>query len=289
MRSVAVGSTAARHTATTAAALTIGGVGVLAGQTLFARRRRDLPRLPDLSPAGSEGDPGDPPVRIAVFGDSTTTGPGLADPGQIWVRLVARRLAQGRRVDVEHHGRSGLRMAGAFEAIGQLTRPVPDICWVVCGVNDAAWLTPLDRFEVDLHRLLSRAAAAGLETVVTGVGDPGVSPRIPRPLSRALDARARAVDERIRRVLGSWPATHHLDMRPAMRILGEHPEWFTADLFHPDARGHELLAQHAWPVVARAVAAVESRRGPTLTMSALSGAPVGTDPGLAGDIGLGVS
>lgn len=124
-------------------------------------------------------------------------------------------------------------------------------------------------------------------------GDRGGGYVRPRPDlgedGRAAPRRRPSCRRRAPRALRVWPAAQYLDMGPAMRILGDHPEWFAADLFHPDARGHELLAQHAWPVVARAVAAVESRRSPVLTLGTLADGLVGADPGFAGDVGLVVS
>jgi len=74
--------------------LAAGALAGLAGEALYTGFR-DLPRFGGVDPSGTFGTPDLPPLRIAVLGDSSCTGPGLDDPDDIWVRRIGAHF--GRR------------------------------------------------------------------------------------------------------------------------------------------------------------------------------------------------
>ena len=59
---------------------------------------RPSPVQEEFDPSGEFGSPENPQLRVAVLGDSSVTGPGVAGPEEIWVSLVADRLAETHRV-----------------------------------------------------------------------------------------------------------------------------------------------------------------------------------------------
>ena len=161
-------------------ALPVLGVGFLIREVRRAAHRDDLPSFSNQDISGTFGDPAAPPLRIVAVGDSSLTAPGVADLDQVWLRALARRYADGHRVELISLGVGGSRardvIDGQLEAAAALA---PDIAVVTVGSNDAIRATPVRRFTADLEHIVSRLEAVSGAVVVLGMGDLGSIPRLP--------------------------------------------------------------------------------------------------------------
>ena len=239
-----------------AAAIASAGA-VLAGQALFATRRRDLPVVVGADASGFEGDPSHRPVRVGAAGDSTLTGPGLDDPGDIWLRQALRGLAGTHecRFELRSFAVGGARMTDVVrEQLDDLIAFRPDVAVVVVGTNDAIHFTPLADLRGSCERLVARVAAEVPEVLLGGVGDLANIARVQWPLAAALRRRGRAVDAVIRAVATRYGNVHYVDVsRSDDDFRRGGTALFAADLFHPNRDGHALWASVSRSALERAL------------------------------------
>lgn len=226
----------------------LGGAALAAG-AIYAGRR-DLPSFEGFDASGDIGDPAKPPLRILVVGDSASTGPGLASPDEIWIRVVARRLSERFFVRI-----TSLAVGGAKSA-DVLTGQVPaginsdaDLTFVAVGVNDMLHGVPVATYETNLDAIVIALKPFTRLLVVVGMGDLGTIPRLPTPLDLIVRQRGRQGDQVARRV-----AQRREVVKPDMWALTAHqfrtnPSIWAPDLFHPSAVGHRVWADAAWVTV----------------------------------------
>jgi lysophospholipase L1-like esterase len=214
-----------------------------------------LPAFPDLDVTGDYGEGCGQPLRIAVLGDSSVTGPGLDEAGEVFVARCAARLPQ--RVRLERHAVGGSRVRDVLQRqLPAVLAAPPAVAFISVGTNDAIHGTPAGRYGRDLGQLLMALSAAGVRTVSCGVPDLSVLPRIPRSLRRLVGARGAAVDREHARVVGRHGRAIRVPSCPAIddqfRTRGD--ALFADDRFHPNAAGHAVLADACYPYLAEVVA-----------------------------------
>jgi lysophospholipase L1-like esterase len=225
----------------------LAGTGALfVGQAIYATRRRDLPTVVGADASGFEGDAAHRTIRVGAAGDSTLTGPGLDDPGDVWLRQALRELAvaQQRHFELRSFAMGGARMTHVLrDQIDRLVAFGPDIAVVVVGTNDAIHFTPLADVHASCTRLVSRVAAAVPEVLLGGVGDLANIARVQWPLAAALRRRGRLVDGIIRGVAAQHDNVHYVDVSRADADFRRGGVALLApDLFHPNRDGHALWA-----------------------------------------------
>jgi lysophospholipase L1-like esterase len=224
----------------------VPGLALATAGGVWAEVRRaanaPLPRFSDLDASGRYGVGGDP-VRIAVLGDSSLTGPGLAHGSGIWIAQLANRLPWD--VDLCSHARGGSRVHDVLMHQAPFaSRSHPDLFVVAVGANDALHVTPTRQFAQHLDALIGRLSTVA-PVVTLGLGDLSVIPRVPRSLRAALSRRCAAIDrihdevtrdrDRVVRVPVAELVDPHF-REPARRF-------FSDDLFHPNEDGHALWAE----------------------------------------------
>ncbi len=208
---------------------------------------RPAPRLPEFDPSGAFGDPDDPTIRIAVLGDSSVTAPGVSHPDETWVRIAMRGLAErGRHVLLRSFAVGGSRAAdvlnGQLEATLQMR---PDIAIISVGANDAIRGVPLRAFARDLEAIVIPLRSAGIEVVLSGVGDLGTIPRLKEPLRSMMTRRSAAyhrIHHKVAERHGASVSDHRDDDRDTW--IRDRSLW-SQDLFHVSPRGHARWAEAA--------------------------------------------
>ncbi len=240
----------------------VGGLWVQAQRCAHA----PLPMFDDLDLTGYYGTgaaarPGTP-LRVAVLGDSTFTGPGLSHARDVFVAQAAQRLPT--RLHLARYAVGGSRIADVFmHQLPAVIHAAPEIAIISVGANDAIHSTPLVQFERDLRAVIGALDRAGIETILCGLIDLSVVPRIPTALKSMLAWRGCAYERRKARAI--HPAARAVYagatrlVNESFRARGE--EFFTADRFHPNAAGHRCLADGLTPYLAAAVARVEAMPG----------------------------
>ena len=168
-------------------ALPVVAGAFLAGQVYRAAHRRDLPSFPNQDPSGTFGDTDAPPLRIVALGDSSVTAPGVEDLDNVWVRRIARTLAERYRVELVSLAGGGSRAGDVVQ--GQLEEAVrlrPDVASVSVGANDVLRGVTARSYARRLAIIVDRLASSGAAVVVWGMGDLSSIPRLPPALRRIM-------------------------------------------------------------------------------------------------------
>lgn len=187
-----------------------------------------------------------PPVLVVALGDSTLTGPGLADPGQVWLRLALRRLAHERPIVLSSLAVGGSRIADVARRVDAAVARRPDVVVVAVGSNDALHGTTAGAVRRHLDDVLRRLLGDVAVVAVANVGDLGNIPRVPAPLRSILHVRSRSVRGVIDDVVAAHDRAVLLDVTASDDALSDR-DVFAPDLFHPGPRGHEAWADAALP------------------------------------------
>ena len=226
---------------------------VLAPVLIYQGRglRSRIPRLPAATdPAGTVAGTG-PPIRLAVFGDSTAAGVGAkrhqdALAGQLAAAVSA---ATGREVSWRAVARSGATSRTARDLVPGLVAGGwrPGVVVVLIGVNDLKNLRRLRDWDRDVPALLAAIReATGAAVVVCGMAPVSRFPALPQPMRAAMAVRARAMDHVLRQAAGG----RHVPVDPQM--IGD--GFFAEDGFHPSSRGYRAWADALAGPVVRAMA-----------------------------------
>ena len=202
----------------------------------------------------TSGTRGGSPTRIAALGDSTLTGPGLEAARDVFVAQAAARL--GERVHLTRYAVGGARIADLLmHQLPAVLDARPDVAVMSIGANDAMHSTPLVQFERDFRAVIGALDRAGIETIVCGLIDLSVVPRIPSALKPMLGLRGAAYERRKRRATHPAARAAYVGAsRPINEMFRARGEaFFTSDRFHPNEAGHRCLADGLTPHLGAAV------------------------------------
>lgn len=225
--------------------LALGALGVATGQ----------PAAQDFKPTQAS-QPGAPasPLRYVALGDSTAFGFGAIPGGGGYPPRLARRLRDaGREVELTNLGAPGATAAALVDrVVPTLYLHKPTLVTIGIGLNDvAAGSAPAD-FARAFDAICAQAVATGAAVVVVNVPDLLPAPEAGRPPDYV--ARTRALNAEIARVAAARGVAVVDLFTESQRRLPGHPEYSSADGFHPSAAGYELWADVMWPAVERAAA-----------------------------------
>jgi lysophospholipase L1-like esterase len=242
-------------------AVPAAAAAVVITQVLRAAHRPDLPSFTNQDPSGTFGDPGSPPLRIVALGDSSITAPGIEDLDQVWVRRVARSLADRYRVELISVAVGGAKARDVIE--GQLPEAIrlhPDVAIVSVGANDALRGVSAHRYRVELETIVTSLEEADCSVVVYGMGDMGSVPRLPPSLRPWVTHRSDVFDRIAREVATRSARTIKVHTQSRVRsAFWDDPSLFAGDLFHANGAGHAVFAEAAHPAVEAAVALSRAR------------------------------
>lgn len=199
-------------------------------------------------------------VRYVALGDSTGAGVGAREGG-----YVARLF---KRIAVERSGSTlvNLCVSGATTSDvlrGQLGRGVaadPNLVTLGIGINDIGHGFALEEFAKNYDAILRRLKEGTRATiVVSNLPDISSAPRIPSSLRSEYQQRIIQFNDKLHEVA----SRHGVIVFDVFTIthaeLASHPEYFSADGFHPSDQGYELWAEQMWPTIAQIIG-TESKR-----------------------------
>jgi acyl-CoA thioesterase-1 len=171
---------------------------------------------------------------VIFLGDSVTAGLGLS-PEEAFPHILQRRLGEeGFPFRLVNGGMSGDTTSGGVTRLDWLLEQEPAILVVELGANDGLRGAPVETIEANLRRIVVGARAAGARVLLLGMRLP---PSYGAEYAEALDA----MYPRLARSL-------EVAFVPFfMRGVAGVPERNQADGIHPDARGHEILADAVLP------------------------------------------
>ncbi len=184
------------------------------------------------------------PLVYVALGASDSVGVGAPNPAQDgWVPQLHRRLPPGTRL--VNLGVSGFKLREALvQELPVALDAQPDLVTVWLAVNDFNARVPVDQYEADLDRLLTQLAAARPRRVLMAnvpalervpvYGGVNIPPdRIAAEVARWNAAIARQADKH---------GVVLVDLYSQWTELANHPEYISADGFHPSAAGYQRLA-----------------------------------------------
>jgi len=181
------------------------------------------------------------PVTYVAIGASDAVGVGARDPvTEGWVPLLGAHL--GSEARVINLGVSGSTLAQALdEQLGPALDAQPDVVTVWLAVNDLNARVSLERYAADLDRLLGRLEASHARVLVGNVPDLGGLAAY-----RGIDpAPLKAEVDRWNRVITDTTSRHGdtlVDLYSLWQEVAQHPEYLSADGFHPSSEGYQALA-----------------------------------------------
>ena len=183
---------------------------------------------------------------ILVFGDSLSDG-FMLPRAQAYPALLSQKLrASGLEFEVINASASGGTTAGGLERIGKhLTRPI-DIFILELGINDAFRGLPVATIRANLQTIIDRVKTKNptARVIIAGMQLP-------------IDTSDGFIRDFGQMYL-ELAAKNHAGLVPYLLLgVGGDPELNLADLIHPNAAGHKILAGNVWRVlepIAREVA-----------------------------------
>lgn len=185
------------------------------------------------------------PLRYVALGDSLTQGIGASEPERGYVGLLAARLerATGRRVEVINLADCGVMAHDVLHRqlpVLAALDPPPELVTITIGTNDAGRVPP-QRLRAVFHELCRQLPAGALVADV---------PRLHRGRRATAALEAAAV---LRSVLAGHPQLVAVGLDEPTRATGLAHR--SADLFHPNDRGHQLYAEVFWAALSRSALA----------------------------------
>lgn len=197
-------------------------------------------------------------VNYVALGDSTGVGVGARQGGGYVARLFERleRERAGSRV-------TNLCVSGAETRDvlrGQLPRVAglrPSLVTLGIGINDLTHGLEVGQFRQNYEELAaSLRAATDAPVVLTNVPDISTAPRVPAFMRAEVRRRIALFNEVIAGVAAAGHGFRLVDAYEMSReIIPRHPEFFSADGFHPSDEGYEYWAKMMWPAVKEAFGA----------------------------------
>ncbi len=239
-------------------------VGLLLAEVEMARRQVGNGHSP--YPPSAEGvygrtyeTPGEPPLRLAMLGDSTAAGQGVRRARQ----TPGARLASGlsavaeRPVELRNVALPGAQSDDLDRQVSLvLAEPerLPDVCVIMIGANDVTHRMPPTRSVRHLSAAVRQLRTAGAEVVVGTCPDLGTIERVQQPL--------RWLARRASRQLAAAQTIGTVEQGGRTVSLGDllGPEFaanprelFGPDNYHPSAEGYATAAMALLPTVCAAL------------------------------------
>lgn len=233
---------------------TLAGLAVLlVGVTTWFRSSSAAPaesRDALDSPTARTSDARQHAPALIALGDSTAVGVG-ARAGSYIERLLSRIVKAWPRYGLANLSTSG---ATTRDVLGRQVPQIPEgasgLVMLGVGTNDLMRHVPpaefARRFEAVLAGIRARTAAA---IVVSNVPDVSLTPAIWSAVRPAVAARVDAYNEIIADLARSHGALVFDLCRMTREQLPAHPEYLSADGYHPSDLGYEAWAEGLWRVV----------------------------------------
>ena len=175
---------------------------------------------------------------VVFLGDSITAGLHLARDEAFPARVAAKLAAEGAPIRAVNAGVSGDTSAGGLRRLDWVLAQRPAVLVVELGANDGLRGLPIDAIEENLATLVARARESGAKVLLLGM-------QLPPSYGKAYADAFTGLFERVASATGAAFVPLFLDG------VGGVPDQNLEDGLHPNARGHERLAENVAPHLAK--------------------------------------
>jgi lysophospholipase L1-like esterase len=207
-------------------------------------QKKENPSVTSSSPL----NPG--PILYVALGDSTGVGQGARYGGyvdRLFRKLVVKR-AGSRLINLCVSGSTTTDVIR-----GQLDEGIaakPELVTLGVGINDIGHGLSLQEFARNYQTILERLKRETQAVViVTNIPDISSGPRIPLPMRNQYQQEIIAFNQKLQEIASSLGAIVFDSYTITHEQLPSHPEYFSADGFHPSDDGYELWAEQMWPTL----------------------------------------
>lgn len=195
------------------------------------------------------------PVIYTALGDSTGVGVGSKEGEGYVARLFERIKREHSQARLTNLCVSGATTEDVLR--GQLQQAVnsrPTLVTLGIGINDIGHGLTLDRsarnYEEIIRRLKNETHA---RVVVTNLPDISYAPVVPAYARDETRRRIRSFNEKIEALARQYDLLVVDTFAETSKMMPTHPEFFSADGFHPSDAGYEYWAKTMWPTVKDAI------------------------------------
>ena len=211
------------------------------------------PNAPSNSPLPIIG-----PVKYLALGDSTGAGVGAKDGGYV-ARLFKRIVVRRPGSELTNECVSGATTSDVLRSqLAEGLRENPNLVTVGIGINDIGHGFSIEQFAKNYDDILRRLRSSSRATiVVTNIPDISSAPRIPEIIRGEYQRLIIKFNQKLEEIAARYDVIVFDVYTITRDELPAHPEFFSADGFHPSDKGYELWAEKMWPAVARAIGAEE--------------------------------
>ncbi len=172
--------------------------------------------------------------KIVFLGDSLTAGYQMAQE-DAYPSLVGKRLRSMGWISV-NAGISGDTTAGGLSRIGWILKGQPDIIFLALGANDGLRGIPAYVTQRNLAKIIQQSQDAGVTVIIAGMMLPGnYGPTYRKQFSD---------------IFKNLSLRFHTDYMPfLLQDVALKPELNLADGIHPNAKGHQIMAENIFKVI----------------------------------------
>ena len=196
----------------------------------------------------------DAPVVYVALGDSTGVGVGARNGG--YVARLFERIRHERPLS----SLTNLCVSGAttddvlLDQIGPAITSNTTLLTLGIGINDAGRGVTVERFARNYEEIIKRVRAkTNAAIVTTNLPDVSLAPVVPASMRQEVRRRVTLFNQRIEEIAGRY-GLHVVDIYTTTHeVIPAHPEFFSADGFHPSDIGYEYWAKTMWPTVKTAM------------------------------------
>ncbi|MGZ3722532.1 MAG: arylesterase [Bdellovibrionales bacterium] len=176
------------------------------------------------------------PKRLVIIGDSITEGYGVTHDEAYPSLLQKKILHEGKSWEVVNAGVSGSTSASAASRISWQIKQKPDLILLELGANDGLRGLPVKAMEANLTAAIQIAKKNSIPIVLLGM-------QMPPNYGKVYAKDFAAVFPRLGKRLAIPVIPFFLDKVAGDKLLNQ------ADGIHPNAKGHEIVADNVFKAI----------------------------------------
>lgn len=221
---------------------------------LVACGPRNYSRTRDGNTTMTNNDTKDAPVTYVAVGDSTGVGVGATEGGYP-ARLLKRIKQERSKATLTNLCVSGATTEDLLrDQLKQAIAARPTLVTVGIGINDIGHYVGVEKFARNFEEIVKRLKAeTTAQIVVSNLPDISYAPVVPVSLREQTRGQINLFNARIGEIAGRYGLTPVDAYTETHAVMPTHPEFFSADGFHPSDAGYEYWAKTMWPAVKSAL------------------------------------